>query len=140
MGDIFERTFSVSVPPARAWRAFMDPAELEVCLRNGSRAAVPTRSPTPWHRARGSSRHWAESPDDGIELTVVFEATENGKRSTRPLKTSCCGSSTASPSPVIANLKSRAGVGAEFARVPGGLGVTRGGGRLVRGRGRHAAR
>jgi uncharacterized protein YndB with AHSA1/START domain len=40
MSGTYERTFTVSVPAARAFQAFIDPADLEVWLRNASRPAT----------------------------------------------------------------------------------------------------
>jgi uncharacterized protein YndB with AHSA1/START domain len=96
MTSEYERTFSVSVPVDRAWRAFTEPEELEAWLSNGfevnaeERAAVGNGPGGPVHfeiiEAREHSklhyRQWAASPDAGAEVTVVFESLDNGTRIT----------------------------------------------------------
>src|SRR5262249_6574546 len=92
----FERTFTVSVPPARAWRAFTDPADIEVWFaerfesggaEEASEAATvggamhfePTEVVP---NERLVYKQWAENPDSGIVTTVVFEAEEHGTKIT----------------------------------------------------------
>jgi uncharacterized protein YndB with AHSA1/START domain len=93
---LYERTFSVSVPVARAWQAFTEPAELEVWLTNrfetaddaeGFTAASPggqvgfeVVEAVAEERLR--YRQWAGSPDAGIDVTVTFESTAGGTRIT----------------------------------------------------------
>jgi uncharacterized protein YndB with AHSA1/START domain len=91
----FERTFSVSVPVERAWRAFTDPAELEVWLAHRFDAdddqhAVAETPGGPLgfevtefvENERLGYRQWAAAPDTGIDVTVVFEAVDTGTRIT----------------------------------------------------------
>jgi uncharacterized protein YndB with AHSA1/START domain len=96
MSSEYERTFSVSVPVDRAWRAFTEPEELEAWLSHGfeidaeERAAVGNGPGGPTHfeivEVREHStlqyRQWAASPDAGIDVTVVFESLDNGTRIT----------------------------------------------------------
>jgi uncharacterized protein YndB with AHSA1/START domain len=92
----FEQTFSVSVPVARAWSAFTDPAELEVWFSHrfdadtDDQRAVAQTPGGPVGFAvteyveceRLGYRQWAASPETGIEVTVVFEAMDGGTRIT----------------------------------------------------------
>ena len=161
MSTTFERTFTVSVPPERAWRAFTEPAELEIWFaerfESGGEDSTSDASSVggPMHfeptevipSERLAYRQWAESPDAGIEVTVVFEATERGTRitftqagfgdptrfTTEPvhrgmeetLQDLVLWLEHGIAFPRHRDVKARAGLGAEFARVPGGLGVTR---------------
>ena len=161
MSGTYERTFTVSVPPARAWRAFTEPEELEVWFAErfdagGTDATSDALSVGgPMHfdptevvpGERLAYRQWAESPDSGIEVTVVFEAAERGTRITFT-QAGFGGPTRFTTEPVhrgmdetledlvlwlehgIAfprhrDVRARAGLGAEFVRVPGGLGVVR---------------
>lgn len=92
----FERTFTVSVPVDRAWRAFTDPAELEVWFAERFEADDREQravAETPGGEVgfavtefvegeRLGYRQWAASPETGIDVTVVFEATGSGTRIT----------------------------------------------------------
>jgi uncharacterized protein YndB with AHSA1/START domain len=92
----YERTFSVSVPVARAWSAFTDPAELEIWFSHRFDADTDERravAETPGGAVgfavtefvegeRLGYRQWAASPETGIEVTVVFEAVDRGTRIT----------------------------------------------------------
>lgn len=92
----YERVFSVSVPVARAWSAFTDPAELEVWFSHrfdadmDAQRAVAESPGGPVGFAvteyvegeRLGYRQWAASPETGIEVTVVFEAIDGGTRIT----------------------------------------------------------
>ena len=158
MSETFERTFTVSVPPARAWRAFTEPAELEIWFAERFEGGGPDDTsdavgpggemhfaPTEFVPSeRLAYRQWAESPDSGIDVTVVFEATETGTRIT--FTQAGFGDPTRFTSepvhrgmeetiqdlvlwlehgiafPRHRDVKARAGLGAELARVPGGLG------------------
>jgi uncharacterized protein YndB with AHSA1/START domain len=96
MSSEYERTFSVSAPVDKAWRAFTEPEELEAWFTTGFKgdeeqgAAVAESPGGPVHfelvEARPNSvlqyRQWAASPEAGIEVTVVFESLENGTRIT----------------------------------------------------------
>jgi uncharacterized protein YndB with AHSA1/START domain len=92
----YERTFSVSVPVERAWRAFTDPDEIEIWMaekfdadtqRQEGVAATPG-GPVRFavteyvENQRLGYRQWAASPDTGIEVTVVFESIDAGTRIT----------------------------------------------------------
>jgi len=161
MSGNFERTFTVSVPAARAWRAFTDPSDIEVWFAErfdagGTEGVSEATGP-------GGTMHfeptrvvpnecleykqWAESADSGIVTTVVFEALEKGTRIT--FTQAGFGDPTRFGTepvhrglnenlddlilwlehgvafPRHRDLRGRAGLGAELARVPGGLGVTR---------------
>jgi uncharacterized protein YndB with AHSA1/START domain len=161
MSHIFERTFTVSVPPARAWRAFTDPDDLEIWFAErfeaggadsesestgaGGRMHFQPTDVVPNERL--AYKQWAESPESGMVTTVVFEATELGTRITFT-QAGFGGPTRFGSEPVnrgmwetlddlilwlehgIAyprhrDVRARAGLGAEFARVPGGIGVTR---------------
>jgi uncharacterized protein YndB with AHSA1/START domain len=90
----YERTFTVSVPPARAFRAFTDPADIEVWFAerfstNDGRSNADTVGGEmhfdPVEVVPGELLHyhqWAEQPDRGLDVTVTFEATETGTRIT----------------------------------------------------------
>jgi uncharacterized protein YndB with AHSA1/START domain len=96
MSGTYERTFTVSVPAARAWRAFTDPKDLEVWFaerfESGGEDDISSAESVggtmhfepidvqPPELLR--YRQWAESPESGIEVTVVFEADEHGTRIT----------------------------------------------------------
>lgn len=161
MSGTFERTFTVSVPPPRAWSAFTEPQELEVWFaeRFDSGGVDATSDALsvggPMHFAptefvpneRLAYRQWAESPDAGIEVTVVFEAVDRGTRitftqagfgdptrfTTEPvhrgmeetLEDLVLWLEHGIAFPRHRDITARAGLGAEFARVPGGLGVVR---------------
>ena len=92
--SLYERTFTVSVPPARAFRAFTDPAEIEVWFAERFEQGDEVSESAgvgghmhfePTEVVPGkllAYRQWAESPDAGIETAVVFEDIENGTRIT----------------------------------------------------------
>ncbi len=96
MTDKYERTFSVSAPVDRAWRAFTEPEELEAWLATNFDAgdahqpAVADGPGGPMHfevvevreHATLRYRQWAASPDRGIDVSVVFESLDNGTRIT----------------------------------------------------------
>jgi len=160
MSATFERTFTVSVPPARAWRAFTEPEELEVWFAERFEAGGTDATSDslgvggPMHfqptevvpSERLSYRQWAETPDAGIDVTVVFEATEHGTRITftqagfggptrfttehvnrgmyETLEDLVLWLEHGIAFPRHRNVRARSGIGADFARVPGGLGVT----------------
>ncbi len=161
MSGTFERTFTVSVPAARAWRAFTEPEDLEVWFAerfdSGGTDSISESEGTggKMHfepteivpNERLAFKQWAESPDSGIATTVVFEATEHGTRitftqagfgdptrfTTEPVHRGMNETlddlilwlEQGVAFPRHRDLRARAGLGAEFARVPGGLGVTR---------------
>jgi uncharacterized protein YndB with AHSA1/START domain len=92
---IYERTFAVSVPVERAWRAFTDPKELEVWFAKSFDAADPDEfsaagpggqvgfellEAVPEEKLR--YKQWAATPDAGIDVTVTFEAVAGGTRIT----------------------------------------------------------
>jgi uncharacterized protein YndB with AHSA1/START domain len=156
--SLYERTFTVSVPPARAFRAFTDPADIEVWFAerfeqgddvSEAASAGGQMHFQPIEVVPGkllSYRQWAESPDAGIETTVVFEDVEHGTRIT--FTQSGFGGPTRFGSEEVnrgmdetladlvlylehgihfarhRDVHARAGVGALFHRVPGGLAVT----------------
>jgi uncharacterized protein YndB with AHSA1/START domain len=160
MSNTFERTFTVSVPPTRAWRAFTEPEEIEVWFAerfessdgDGASEAISVGGPMHFEATevvpneRLAYRQWAETPESGIVTTVVFEAVEHGTRIT--FTQAGFGSPNRFGSepvrrgmwetlddlilwldhgiayPRHRDVRARAGLGAEFARVPGGLGVT----------------
>jgi uncharacterized protein YndB with AHSA1/START domain len=92
----FERTFSLSVPVERAWRAFTDPEELEVWFSH--RFDADTDEQTAVAESPGGQvgfavtefvenerlgyRQWAADPETGVDVTVVFEAVDGGTRIT----------------------------------------------------------
>jgi len=94
----YERTFSVRVPPERAFRAFTDPTELEQWFATRfdtderSADAETPGGPVSFEvtgvqaNERLQYRQWAASPDMGIDVTVVFEAVDGplGSRSRTP--------------------------------------------------------
>jgi uncharacterized protein YndB with AHSA1/START domain len=158
----YERTFTVSVPAARAWRAFTEPAELEIWLAERFESGGTDANSEslggpggPMHFAptevvpneRLAYRQWAESPEGGIDVTVVFEAIEHGTRitftqvgfgdptrfTTEPvnrgmdetLQDLVLWLEHGIAFPRHRDVRARAGLGADFARVPGGLGITR---------------
>jgi uncharacterized protein YndB with AHSA1/START domain len=94
----FERTFSLSVPVERAWRAFTDPEELEVWFTDkftadtaGDEQTAVAESPggrvgfavTEFvENKRLGYRQWAADPATGIDVTVVFEEVDGGTKIT----------------------------------------------------------
>lgn len=160
MSGTFERTFTVSVPPARAFRAFTDPDEIEVWFAErfdaGGTEGTSTADSVGGHMhfeptdvvpgERLEYKQWAESPDSGIVTTVVFEAVEHGTRITftqagfggpnrfleepthrgmhETLDDLILWLDHGIAFPRHRDLCARASLGAELARVPGGLGVT----------------
>ena len=156
----FERTFTVSVPPARAWRAFTDPEDIEVWFAErfdtdgkgtseassvGGRMHFEPTEVVPSERL--VYKQWAENPESGIITTVVFEAADHGTRITftqagfgdpnrfgtepthrgmyETLDDLILWLDHGIAFPRHRDVRARASLGAEFARVPGGLGVTR---------------
>jgi len=161
MAGVFERTFTVSVPPPRAWQAFTDPEDIEVWFaerfESGGSEGTSESVGTGGHmhfeptevvpNERLVYRQWAESPDAGIVTTVVFEAAQHGTRitftqagfgdptrfMTEPVQRGMNETlddlilwlDHGIAFPRHRDLRARASVGADLARVPGGLGVTR---------------
>lgn len=100
MSSDYERTFSVRVPPARAFRAFTDPNELEQWFT--PKFDADAEEGAPGVKAEAASpggqvhfevtqikddellcyRQWAASPETGIDVTVVFEPVEGGTKIT----------------------------------------------------------
>jgi uncharacterized protein YndB with AHSA1/START domain len=100
MSSDYERTFSVRVPPERAFRAFTEPDELEQWLT--PKFHVDADAGAPGVKAEAESpggqvhfevtqikddellayRQWAADPDTGIDVTVVFEPVEGGTKIT----------------------------------------------------------
>jgi uncharacterized protein YndB with AHSA1/START domain len=92
----YERTFSVSVPPERAFRAFTDFDELTQWFakkfdRDEQEAAGEAATPGGAMHFEVTQikddellcyRQWAASPEVGIDVTVVFEPVEGGTRIT----------------------------------------------------------
>jgi uncharacterized protein YndB with AHSA1/START domain len=92
----FERTFSLTVPVERAWRAFTDPQELEVWFTekfDGDEDEQTWAAESPGGRVgfevtefveneRLGYRQWAADPETGIDVTVVFESVEGGTKIT----------------------------------------------------------
>jgi len=92
----YERTFSVSVPPERAFRAFTDPDELTQWFakkfeRNEQDSAGEADTPGGPMNFEVTQikddellcyRQWSASPDVGIDVTVVFEPVDGGTRIT----------------------------------------------------------
>jgi uncharacterized protein YndB with AHSA1/START domain len=93
---LYERTFSVSVPVERAWRAFTDPKELEVwfvksfdaagdsdeftAASPGGQVGFELLEAVPEEKLR--YKQWAATPAAGIDVTVTFEAVTGGTRIT----------------------------------------------------------
>jgi uncharacterized protein YndB with AHSA1/START domain len=95
MTNNYERTFSVSVPVDRAWRAFTDPSDLEAWFTtswdqddDGRATAASPGGPVGFElvevdpRAKLHYRQWGASPERGIDVTIVFESDESGTRIT----------------------------------------------------------
>jgi uncharacterized protein YndB with AHSA1/START domain len=95
MTSKYERTFSVSVPVERAWRAFTDPADLEQWFTtsfdegdDGRSTAASPGGPVGFEvveadpRARLRYRQWGATPERGIDVTIVFESDESGTKIT----------------------------------------------------------
>ena len=100
MSSDYETTFSVKVPPERAFRALTDPRELEQWLTHrfttdgvAGEPGVQAEMASPggeMHfevtQIKGDEllryRQWAASPDAGIDVTVVFEPVEGGTKIT----------------------------------------------------------
>ncbi len=100
MSDDYEKTFSVHVPPERAFRAFTDPHELEQWFT--PKFDADAEEGAPGVKADAASpggdvhfevtqikgdellcyRQWAADPETGIDVTVVFEPVEGGTRIT----------------------------------------------------------
>ena len=100
MSNDYEKTFSVHVPPERAFRAFTDPNELEQWFtpkfdaeaEEGARG-VQAQAESPGGdvhfevtQIKGDElfcyRQWAADPETGIDVTVVFEPVEGGTKIT----------------------------------------------------------
>ena len=100
MSDDYEKTFSVHVPPERAFRAFTDPNELEQWFTPKFDADAEESAPGVQAQAESPGgdvhfevtqikgdellcyRQWAADPETGIDVTVVFEPVEGGTRIT----------------------------------------------------------
>jgi uncharacterized protein YndB with AHSA1/START domain len=100
MSNDYEKTFSVRVPPERAFRAFTDPSELEQWFTPKFEADAEEGAPGVKAEAASPGgdvhfevtqikddellcyRQWAADPDAGIDVTVVFEPVEGGTRIT----------------------------------------------------------
>jgi uncharacterized protein YndB with AHSA1/START domain len=100
MSSDYEKTFSVRVPPRRAFRAFTDPRELEQWFT--PKFDADAEEGAPGVKAEAASpggqvhfevtqikddellcyRQWAADPETGIDVTVVFEPVEGGTRIT----------------------------------------------------------
>jgi uncharacterized protein YndB with AHSA1/START domain len=100
MSNDYEKTFSVRVPPERAFRAFTDPRELEQWFT--PKFDADAQEGAPGVKADAASpggqvhfevtqikndellcyRQWAADPETGIDVTVVFEPVEGGTRIT----------------------------------------------------------
>jgi uncharacterized protein YndB with AHSA1/START domain len=96
----YEKTFSVHVPPERAFRAFTDPNELEQWFAPKFDADAEEGAPGVKADAESPGgdvhfevtqikgdellcyRQWAADPETGIDVTVVFEPVEGGTRIT----------------------------------------------------------
>jgi uncharacterized protein YndB with AHSA1/START domain len=96
----YETTFSVRVPPERAFRAFTDPNELEQWFT--PKFDADSEEGAPGVKADAASpggdvhfevtqikgdellsyRQWAADPATGIDVTVVFEPVEGGTKIT----------------------------------------------------------
>lgn len=100
MSNDYEKTFSVHVPPERAFRAFTDPNELEQWFTPKFDADEEEGAPGVQAQAESPGgdvhfevtqikgdellcyRQWAADPETGIDVTVVFEPVEGGTRIT----------------------------------------------------------
>lgn len=100
MSGDYERTFSVRVPPERAFRAFTDPNELEQWFTPKFDADAEEGAPGVQAQAESPGgdvhfevtqikgdellcyRQWAADPETGIDVTVVFEPVEGGTKIT----------------------------------------------------------
>ncbi|HYV60150.1 MAG TPA: SRPBCC domain-containing protein [Acidimicrobiia bacterium] len=100
MSNEYEKTFSVHVPPERAFRAFTDPDELEQWFTPKFEADAEEGAPGVKADAASPGgdvhfevtqikddellcyRQWAADPNTGIDVTVVFEPVEGGTRIT----------------------------------------------------------
>jgi uncharacterized protein YndB with AHSA1/START domain len=97
MSSDYEKTFSVRVPPERAFRAFTDPKELEQWFtpkfdadadEGGAAEAASPGGPVHFEVTQIKDdellcyRQWAADPNTGIDVTVVFEPVEGGTRIT----------------------------------------------------------
>jgi uncharacterized protein YndB with AHSA1/START domain len=100
MSSDYEKTFSVRVPPERAFRAFTDPNELEQWFT--PKFDADAEDGAPGVKADAASpggdvhfevtqikndellcyRQWAADPNTGIDVTVVFEPVEGGTKIT----------------------------------------------------------
>lgn len=100
MSSDYARTFSVRVPPERAFRAFTDPNELEQWFT--PKFDADAEEGAPGVKAEAASpggqvhfevtqikddellcyRQWAASRETGIDVTVVFEPVEGGTKIT----------------------------------------------------------
>jgi uncharacterized protein YndB with AHSA1/START domain len=100
MSNDYETTFSVRVPPERAFRAFTDPRELEQWFT--PKFDADAEEGAPGVKADAASpggqvhfevtqikgdellayRQWAGDPNTGIDVTVVFEPVEGGTKIT----------------------------------------------------------
>src|SRR5260370_10241608 len=96
MSTDYEKTFSVHVPPERAFRAFTDPNELEQWFTPKFDADAEEGAPGVKADAESPGgdvhfevtqikgdellcyRQWAADPETGIDVTVVFEPVEGG--------------------------------------------------------------
>lgn len=96
MSNEYEKSFSVRVPPERAFRAFTDTKELEQWFtpkfdadpdEGGGEAASPGGA-VHFEVTQIKDdellcyRQWAADPNTGIDVTVVFEPVEGGTRIT----------------------------------------------------------
>src|SRR5262249_46843993 len=100
MSNDYEKTFSVRVPPERAFRAFTDPNELEQWFTPKFDADAEEGAPGVQAQAASPGgdvhfevtqikddellcyRQWAADPNTGIDVTVVFEPVEGGTKIT----------------------------------------------------------
>src|SRR5260370_8292675 len=100
MSTDYEKTFSVHVPPERAFRAFTDPNELEQWFTPKFDADAEEGAPGVKADAESPGgdvhfevtqikgdellryRQWAAAPETGIDVTVVFEPVEGGTKIT----------------------------------------------------------
>ena len=100
MSNDYEKTFSVHVPPERAFRAFTDPNELEQWFTPKFDADAEEGAPGVQAQAESPGgdvhfevtqikgdellcyRQWAADPETGIDVTVVFEPVEGGTKIT----------------------------------------------------------
>jgi uncharacterized protein YndB with AHSA1/START domain len=100
MSSDYERTFSVRVPPERAFRAFTDPTEVEQWFTpkfdadaREAAAGVQAEAASPGGQVHFEVtqikvdellcyRQWAADPNTGVDVTVVFEPVEGGTKIT----------------------------------------------------------